>query len=174
MPPANADAHVPKSVGLGDKHAVSQALSDASDSPDRVESFICRLQRGRVCPWCCMPLRMSPDGPTPEEEAGVTEHLPPTVIDDVRQSGSRRYFCDHSRCEKRALLDRPDPSHSRDRGQLHTHLDNLLRTLRSFYDLPLDEAAAHDALEDAITDDENGGKDTFVLAAGVAGALSEV
>jgi hypothetical protein len=161
------------SLDYADSDAVRAFLTGEHATPHRLETFIGRLQRGVICPWCCRPLRASPDCPDPLDDAGAVDWLPETVIEGVRRGTARRFYCDRSDCAKSGLVDGPAPGESRARGQLHAHCEHLLDALGALYpfDLAADRDAAHDALETAISDDANGGQDRHVLACGLAGAL---
>lgn len=171
---ALADESAPDAASLdyGDGEAVRTFLAAVETSAELV-GFIDRLRRGVICPWCLGPLRASPECPDPLDDAAAIDWLPETVIEGVQRGTTRRFYCDRQACAKSGLVDSLAPGETRDRGQLHAHLDNLLAALDVLYgfDLPTDTDAAHDAIEDAIADDENGGKDSLVLAYGLVAAL---
>jgi len=172
MPAADGAVPTAESVDLAVVDAVREYLGSEHATPGSLATFIRRLRNESVCRWCLRPLKLSPDSPEPCEDAGEAAWLPETVVEGTRRAESSRLYCNREACGKTGLLDDPAPRECRDRAQLHQHLDNLLTALREYY--AVDEVnldAGHAALEDALADDANGGRDVDVLAAGLAAAL---
>lgn len=148
------------SLDFTDCDEVREFLEREATTSTMLSEFIEHLQGGFVCRWCLLRLRPSAACPTPHADAGSAWF-----------GDGRRRYCDRHDCEETGLVDALDPGVSRDRGQLHQHLEHLLAVLADWYAVDVDEDATHTGIEEAIADDENGGKDTDVLAAGLAAGL---
>ncbi|MFC6723624.1 hypothetical protein ACFQE1_04320 [Halobium palmae] len=152
-------------VDAADPVAARAYLASHSDSPVAIEQLLEQLRYGALCSWCFSHLRPSPACRPSAPGAGRT-----WVADGLLR------YCDREQCGERASLDGPDPTASRDKGQLFDHYHNALASLEEFYALESNGFAVDvDAGEGAIREacrDRRSGEGVRVIAEAITASLS--